>query len=268
MLDLNTEDSSSGATEVATDQATDQTIESAESVGNGAEATTETESELEYYQIGDIEATVDEIREWKEAHSKKQDTDKAWTQKTQALSADKKALDEKMQAYDSKLEAFNSLEGELDSFILGEYASVDLDKVLNEEGTDEYLRIQREIDKRRSLKSGLSQKLAKIREESIANAQKALHEMLGWADSAKQQSDVKAISSYVKEVNMPDADFNKINSPHVMSAFLEAAKYRELMSKREQTEKQVKKAPKVATPAATKQSSAPKSLAERMYGKR
>lgn len=255
VVDQNAEDST-GATEADIVTTQDEDVKTVEA---GAD-----DQEVEYYQIGDMELTLDEAKEWKAAYEKKRDTDKAWTQKTQSLSDERKAFEQERDSFSDKLEMLGSMESDIKGLMLGEYAEIDLDKVLEEQGTDEYLRVQREIEKRSKGFEGISKKYADMQNKYYSEAYKELSDSLGWSDEAKKAEDLKTIGSYVKDVGITEREFNKVTNPKIMSALLEAAKYRELKKKTSTTEKKVTQAPKISKPS-QKATAKPKTMAQRMY---
>lgn len=271
-----TEDST-GVTEVASQETGESVPETVEAEADNESVDVETESEgaetetedsaLEVYDFGDFQASYEDLVSWKDAHETRKSMNAAHTQRSQKLAAQAKEYEQKMSSVEAKLEQLASIESEIDKLALGDLADIDLDKVLAEEGAEEHLKYQREIDRRKAIKAVISQKIQKAQQAEIVQAQEFLSKMLDWSSEDKQKSDVASINAYVKDVEMPLKDFSKVSSPHVMQAFLEAQKYRELIKQREQTSKKVKKAPKITKPTAVAK---PKqlTLAERMYGKR
>lgn len=247
-------------------EATDAPVETLQTEGKAETTEDQTALDDAYYEIGELKASERELKEWKEAYETKKSKDADYTQKTQKLSAERKAFDEKQTALDSKLDLLGSMESEIESLLLGELKDVNLDKVLAEEGTDEYLRIQREIEKRKSGLGNVSKKFQEVQKSYFQEAYQQLSNSLGWADDSKRQSDMTAIQNYVKDAGIPEKDFNKVTSPKIMSAILEAAKYRDLMKNKASIEKKVIQAPKISKPATSHQTKQ-LSLAERMYGK-
>lgn len=259
MSDLeNTTEDSGGATEVeAVAQSEGTTDQSASSQGTGSDLPDEV-----YYDFDGEEVSASQLREWKSGHMKNAD----YTQKTQKHSAEVKAFNAQRDEFGQKLEMLSTLEADIEALALGDLRNVDLDKILAEEGTDEYLRVQRELDKRKQSLSGLTKKFADLQGNVIKEAHAKLVKDLGWSDPAKHKADVEAIQGYVKDAGIPEKEFAKIASPEIMKSILEAAKYRKLMTEKATVTKKVTQAPKATQP---KNSSSPKtlSLAERMYGK-
>lgn len=220
------------------------------------------QTEEVFYEIDGEEVSASQIKEWKSGHMKSAD----YTQKTQKHAADAKALKAEREEFGQKLEMLSALEAEIEALAMGDLKGVDLDKILNDHGTDEYLRVQRELDKRKQSLAGLTKKFGDLQGKVIQEAHAKLVKDLGWSDPAKQKADIDAIQSYVKEAGIPEREFAKITNPEIMKAILDASKYRKLQATKAASTKKVVKAPKATQPTI----SAPKttlSLAERMYGK-
>jgi len=263
----NTTEDSDGATEVASEETREDVPETERSESEGAE-TEVGEPELEAYDFGGFQASLDELTEWKEAYETQKSKNADYTQKTQKVSAQSKQAEAKLVEAESRLENLTLIESEIDKLVLGDLANIDLDKVLAEDGAEEHLKYQREIDKRKATKAVISQKIKKAQEAGLVESYKTLSTMLDWSDQDKQKNDVASINVYVKDVEMPLKDFNKVSDPYVMQAFLEAQKYRELIKKREQTSKKLKQAPKISKPSGAVKPAKQRTLAERMYGKK
>lgn len=217
-----------------------------------------------YYEIDGEEVSAEDVKKWKAGHLMQSD----YTKKTQALSEERKAFEASRNSFDEKLEMLSSLEADIEAMALGDLKGVDLDKILAEDGTEEYLRVQREIDKRKQSLSAMSQKYAAIQDKYFKEAHQQLSDALGWDDTAKRDSDIKSIQAYTKDAGITESEFSKVTNPKVMVAMVEAAKYRELMKRKEEVAKKVVKAPKVAKPSAQRSTQKPLTLAERMYGKK
>jgi hypothetical protein len=131
----------------------------------------------------------------------------------------------------------------------------------------EYLRVKELKENSGKKLAGLSQKVLAAQQALAEQGFKQLSETLGWSDTSKFESDKKTIQEYAKQTGITERDFQKVTSPAVMTAILEAAKYRKLQESNPTETKRVKQAPKIIKPAASKQTQ-PLSLAERMYGKK
>lgn len=255
---LNAEDST-GATEA---DMTQETIE-----GNEAEATNE-ESELEesYYEVEDIKATAKEFREWKKAYEGKKSQDADYTRKSQRNAEDAKQLKAEREKLSESLTLISELENEIAELAMGDLNKLDMEE-LRVNDPSEYLRVKELKEQRGKWRESLQQKLSTAQAKLAADGFEKLSKQHGWGDSEKFEADKKAIQSYVTETGMDQREFAKIVNPHVMSAFIEAAKYRELMKAKPTLNKRVTQAPKTSKPSASTEKK-PLSLAEKMYGKK
>lgn len=231
-----------------------------------SDATTDESSDLPedlYYDIDGEEVSAADIKKWKSGHLMQSD----YTRKTQALADERKRFQSERDELDSKLEMLRSAEADLEGLIMADLQGENLDE-LREYDVSKYLKVT-ETQKQRAAKlAEISQKFAKAQHELADRGFKQLSESLGWeANPEKFESDKKAISDYAKATGITDRDFQKINSPAVMSAILEAAQYRKLKESNPTETKRVKAPPKVLKPAKSV-SQRPLSLAERMYGKK
>lgn len=252
-------DDSIGATEVDHDAQ-----EAIESKAESVEAETE-QSDLPeevYYEIDGEEVSAEDVKKWKAGHLMQSD----YTKKTQALSEEKKAFEANKNSLEDKFEMLSSLEADIEAMALGDLKNVDLDKILAEEGTDEYLRVQREIEKRKASVKGLSDKFNAAQNKYFEDAYKQLSDSLGWNDESKREKDIASIQGYAKDAGITDREFAKVTNPKIMAALVEASKYRELMKRKDEVAKKVVKAPKVSKPSSPARTNKPLSLAERMYG--
>lgn len=255
-----TEDSA-GATEV--DHEAQEAIES-EAKSEDTESVQGDLPEEVYYEIDGEEVSAEDVKKWKAGHLMQSD----YTKKTQALSEEKKAFEASKTSLEEKFEMLSSLEADIENMALGDLKNVDLDKILAEEGTEEYLRVQREIEKRKASVKGLSEKFSAAQNKYFEEAYKQLSDSLGWSDESKRVQDISSIEKYVKDSGITEAEFSKVTNPKIMAALVEASKYRELMKRKDEVSKKVVKAPKVTKPSAPARSNKPLSLAERMYGKK
>lgn len=242
-------DDSPGATEVIEETGTETGEEN------------ENLQEEVYYEIDGEEVSLATIQQWKTGHMKDAD----YTQKTQKLSERSKALDAKDSEVKDRLDLLDSLEAEITNLALGELANVKLDDLVDD--PEKYTKTKHELEKRSKSLDALKSKYAGIKEKVIADNQKKLSESLGWADTAKQKSDLEAISNYVKGSSITEAEFVRIDSPGVFEAILKAEKYDKLVAEKPEILKKVKTAPKITKPGAS-EAGKPKSLAERMYGQK
>lgn len=259
MSDLLNAEDSTGATEA---DMTQETIE-----GNEAEATND-ESGLEesYYEVEDIKATAKEFREWKKAYEGKKSQDADYTRKSQRNAEDAKQLKAEREKLSESMTLISELENEIAELAMGDLNKLDMEE-LRINDPSEYLRVKELKEQRGKWRESLQQKLSTAQAKLAADGFEKLSKQHGWDNSEKFEADKKAIQSYVNETGMDQREFAKIINPHVMTALIEAAKYRELMKAKPTLNKRVTQAPKTSKPS-TSTEKKPLSLAEKMYGKK
>lgn len=213
-----------------------------------SDATTDESSDLPdelYYDIDGEEVSAADIKKWKSGHLMQSD----YTRKTQALADERKRFQSERDELDSKLEMLRSAEADLEGLIMADLNGANLDE-LREYDVSKYLEVTEKRKDRAAKLSELSQKFAKAQQEIADRGFKQLSESLGWdASPEKFESDKKSISEYAKATGITERDFQKIQSPAVMNAILEAATYRKLKESNPAETKKVKAAPKVAAPS-------------------
>lgn len=236
--------------------------------GENADTTSEAESGLDesYYEIEDIKATAKELREWKKAHEGKKSQDADYTRKSQRNAEESKQLKAEREKLNETLSMLSELENEIGELAMGDLKKLDMDE-LRTLDPSEYLRVKELKEQRSKWRESLTQKLSAAHAKLAAEGFEKLSKQHGWGDSEKFEADKKAIESYVNESGMDQREFAKIISPQVMTAILEAGKYRELMKAKPTINKRVTQAPKTSKPSAAADKK-PLSLAEKMYGKK
>ncbi len=213
-----------------------------------------------YYDLDGEEVSAADIKKWKAGHLMQSD----YTKKTQAHAEEVKRFKTEREQLDNRLETLTSLESELQELVLGDLSGVNMDE-LREDNPSEYLRVKELKEQRGQALRKAQTKLIQVQEEIAAQGFNQLKNTLGWDDQAKYEADKKAILGYAQDAGITQQEFAKVTSPAVMSAILEAAKYRKLMADKPSVTKRVKMAPKVSKPSASN-AAKPKTLAERMYG--
>lgn len=183
-----------------------------------------------------------------------------YSKKTMALSADRKetvALNESL----------NATIRELESLIVGDENSAELDELLEDGDTAEYLRRKKQIDASKA-------KLKKARgkaSESLAATQaeennKLIELMPEWSDPKVQKADVDAALSYANEIGMSTEELNNMANHKFVRALIDAGRYQKLKKSKPAVSKRktkpTKKAGVTKKPATNKQ----KSISELFYG--
>jgi hypothetical protein len=263
MLDTQTEPSNETSETESTGSPETEAALKSESTSQ-SHATDDNDDDLSevYYEVDGEEVSVADIKKWKSGHLMQSD----YTQKTQRVSEERKQVQSDREDLDKKLDLLRSVETDLNDLILGDLKKVDMD-YLRETDVSEYLKVEKLHKERSGKMAELSQKVLAMQQAIADQGFKQLSASLGWSDTSKFESDKKTIQEYAKQTGITERDFQKVTSPAVMTAILEAAKYRKLQESNPTETKRVKQAPKIIKPAASKQT-APLSLAERMYGKK
>lgn len=259
MLDQQIEtpvEDSTGATEA---------LETQDQIEGEAETTTE-ESGLEetYYEIGELQATEKEIREWRKAYEGKKSQDADYTRKSQANAKDRDQIKADRERLSESLTLLQEMENEIAEMALGDLSKLDMEE-LRQTDPSEYLRVKEIKEQRSKWRDSMNSKLSALHQKLANEGFQKLSEIHGWSDAEKFEADKKAITGYVNEVGLDQREFAKIINPHVMTALLEAAKYRELMKSKPTVSKRVVQAPKTSKPSQSSQKK-PLSLADRMFG--
>lgn len=234
-----------------------------------ADQATETSGELDeptYYEVEDIRATANDFREWKKAYDGKKSQDTDYTRKSQATAEERKKLNAEREQFSESLHMMQELEGEIASLAMGDLDKLDMDE-LRLHDPSEYLRVKELKEERSKWREKLSNKLQTMQRKVAEESFKKLSALNGWDDpesgAAKYEADTKAVQAYVTESGMDQRAFAKILDPQVMTAIIEAAKYRDLMKAKPTINKRVVQAPKTSKPSQSNQKE-PKSLAQRM----
>lgn len=250
-------DDSTGATDANTelDAQTQDAADTSDKSDEGLE---------DAYDFGEFQATLSDLKSWREAHDTKQSKDKDYTQKTQAIAKQRDELAAKQEQVDQTFELLEKLQSDLDDMLLSDFKGVDLAALIDEDPA-KYERTRQAMETRKQWKGEYQKKLNAAFEKATQEAQKSLFEELGWSgDEAKYKSESAEILEYVKSSGITNRSFSKVTDPKLMVALLKAAKYEALMAKKPAVSKQLKEAPKVTKPKVAS-SSAPKTLAQRMY---
>ena len=190
-----------------------------------------------------------------------------YTKKTQALATDRKQTE----ALNSDLKSFAD---EFESLIVNEASEAELNELLEDGDTAEYLRKTNEIKANKGKLKAIKAKQAEaFKATQTAENGKLIDQMKEWADpktgAATQKSDVDTALSYATEVGFTNDDLEKLADHKVIRALIDAGKYRALKKSKPFVNKR-------KTPAAKKASKKPSqdsgknilSEAEKFYAKK
>jgi hypothetical protein len=234
-----------------------------------ADQSSETSGELDdatFYEVEDIRATANDFREWKKAYEGKKSQDADYTRKSQVTAEERKKLNAEREQFSESLHMMRELEGEIHALAMGDLDKLDMEE-LRIHDPSEYLRVKELKEDRAKWREKLSTKLQTMQQKVAEESYKKLSALNGWDDpesgAAKYEADTKAVQAYVTESGMDQRSFAKILDPQVMTAIIEAAKYRELMKAKPTINKRVVQAPKTSKPSQSNQKT-PKTLAQRM----
>jgi hypothetical protein len=211
-----------------------------------------TDEELEYYQIGDIEATLEEVKEWKEGSLRQAD----YTKKTQELSDRKKAFESvEVETNNIKADLIDKA-ANLEVLIKETDEEHDMED-LKEYDPAEYLRIKELQDKRKAAVKEVKDSYVQTNNQSNftqeqlqAESQKVFADNPTWLDDKGQQTeacknDLKLANDYLDKIGMPNEERSSIVSSLHWKLVMDAAKSTQVASKAEVIKKKVRKAPTV-----------------------
>lgn len=211
------------------------------------------EEESLYFDIDGEQITLDQIREWKRGNLRESD----YTQKTQALSAERKEIESIKQKHVEKLNKLDTKIEELESLLQTEENAVDWDDLI-ETDPSQYLKLQKQQAKRREkLKEAQESKLAeqnRMREEYLNKQMVMMRDLVPeWQDDSgfteEANKDIPIIQSYLQTKSFSPDDINQVVDARLWAVFRDAARYNAIKGKKPTVDRQLKKAPKVIKPA-------------------
>jgi hypothetical protein len=219
------------------------------------------------YQIGDKEITLSRLAELEKGELLQSD----YTKKSQLNAQSKKDLEAKHVLADENskrlLDTISKLEGsikaELDSEELEELRDTDI-----AEFTRRKEALAAKSEQAKQAKKDFEAKQAEENQErALVERELLISSQPTWSDPKVMEADISLIEKFVTTLELSDKDFNSLGSHKLMNMALSAAKYEQLQSSAEETEKQIQKAPNVIK-ATVKQSTPKLSRADRFYGKK
>lgn len=218
------------------------------------------------YEINGKEVTQKELNEWEDSHKRVKSFQADYTKKTQLLADDRKQFATQKQQLDTSLQTLSGIVEGLQQEILGDLNKVNWDE-LREYDTAGYLKQKEIVEQKKGRLAELAKQHNDLVQAQALQESQQLHQVLGWADQAKKDADIKTIQDYAKAKGIEDSVAN-VRDHKVMLALLDAAKYQALQQKKPGVLKQVKAAPKVVTkPSKQAPPEPPKSAADLFYSK-
>lgn len=232
----------------STDNSEEEVEESVESEDDTNDAVDE-DKELEYFQIGDIEATLEEIKEWKNGSLRKAD----YTKKTQEVAEARKAVEaltaETTKVKEDLINKAAMLEVLIDESSLTEEEMLEL----REYDPAEYLEKKELQEKRKQALEKVKESLlnTKHSEAYIQQEQaKVFANNKEWTDAngkvtEKCTQDLAKVKEYVEKLGMTEEEKSSIVSSKHWQILIDAAINTSKIDKKEVLKKKVVKAPTV-----------------------
>lgn len=229
------------------------------------------DQELLYIDLDGEEVSLDQVREWKAGHMKDAD----YTQKTQKVAADRKALEEERNSFNSEREKLSELSAQLE-VLIAEDDEIDWNE-LREYEPERYIELKEKADKRKKAldeikaKSPEQEATNQLTQEELQAESDDLFTSQGWKDKdgkldeAKYKKDQEMLLDYLNKQGYSQEEYSQINRAHHFKTLLDAARYQLQQKKGSALKKKVKAAPKVTKPKPGK--SPAKSAADVFYSK-
>lgn len=213
------------------------------------------------YDLGDgKEKTLAEIKAALDGGLRQDD----YTRKTQALSEDRAQFETQRAALGEKLQTMADIEAELESALLGDLKGVNLNEMLENDNSADYLKAKEKIEATKATVARLSAKRQQVQAQLISERSQELHTAMEWDNPSKKEEDLKLILGFAQRENVPQQEFAKFLHPAIMKAFRLAEQHVKLQEGKPETRKRVRRGPKV--PGATNRTARKgQSLASRMY---
>jgi len=189
-----------------------------------------------------------------------------YTKKTQALAEDRK----KVEALNADLSSYIA---EFESLIVGGVDEGELNELLEDGDTAEYLRRTKEIEANKGKLKAMKAKQAEAFKKVQADESKKLVDsMTEWGDGKKgaeaQAADIDTAINYANEIGFTKEDLEKLADHKVFRALIEAGKYRALKKSKPAISKRKTPAAKKASKKPAQGASKKLSPAELFYGKK
>lgn len=209
--------------------------------------------EESFYEIDGEQITLEQIRDWKRGYLRESD----YTQKTQALSSERKEIEGIKQKQAEKLQKLDASISELESLLQTEEEAVDWDELI-ETDPSQYLKLQKKQKARRDKLDAAQQKrdaeMSKAREEYLNQQSVKLRELIPeWIDESgkytdSMSSEIPNIHKYLQNNAFSADDINQVVDARFWAVFRDAFRYNAIKDKKPTVDRQLKKAPKVIKP--------------------
>ena len=235
--------------EVEETESEEDDIEESEESEQDTDSHDELEEELEVYDFGEFEASLEDIKEWKEGSLRQSD----YTKKTQALSEEKKAFEAEKESVSAQLEKIKEQAAMLEVLIEEENLTDEEWAELREYDPSEYLEKKEKQDKRKSALEAIKAKNStpQYSQEYIQAEQAKIFEANpDWLTkdgklSEKATKDLKMVNDYLDTIGYSPEKRQNMVSAAEWRMVLDAAKNVSKSEKTEVIKKKLKKAPTV-----------------------
>lgn len=206
------------------------------------------DEDKDLYQIGDIQATLDEVKSWKEGHMRLSD----YTKKTKEISQIRKRSEESEKQFNEAIKAVNEDADKL-KVLISEYEE-DIDwEDLREYEHEKYIVEKEKQEKRKQALSNI-EKYKQVEEQKYINDEKnkLYNSNPEWFDEKGSvtdnfHKDMGLIDNFLSKKGFTSEDVNKITNHKVWNLILESAKNSgastEHKKKKDVLKKKLKKAP-------------------------
>ena len=241
-----------------TDETTDEEIIE-ESDAEEIEESEDDEEQQESITVNGEEITPAQIEEMQKQQLMHAD----YTKKTQAISEERKQI----VALNSDLTSSIEI---LESLIVEEENADDLNELLEDNDTAEYIRRTKQIEaKKAKLVEAKKRQADALKSTQAAENQKLVTVMTEWSDpksgATTQKADIDAALSYASEIGLDSDSLDKLSDHRIIRALIDAGKFRKLKDSKPEVKKRKTTASK-KTSKKTAQGKKTKSLTELFYG--
>jgi len=197
------------------------------------------------YQIGDKEITLSRLAELEKGELLQSD----YTKKSQLNAQSKKDLEAKHVLADEYAKRLSDTITKLEESIKAESDSEELEELRDTDMAEWSRRKEALAAKSEQAKKAKKELEAKQAEEtqerSLVERELLISSNPKWVDQKVMDADIALIENFVTKMELTDKDFNSLGSHKLINMALSAAKYDQLQSSAEETEKQIQKAPNV-----------------------
>ncbi len=212
------------------------------------------EGDLFYYEIDGEEVSSQQIKEWKSKGLMQSD----YTQKTQALSEERKSFEEERNTFNAQQSELSEKLALVEAMIQEDTPSAETLAEWREYEPEKLLDYQEKQAKRKELLESAKQVAPQSNFDAEAEHKKLWDANPQWVDNGKPskafEQDSKLIQDYANEAGYSSEEFSTFGAKHIQT-LLDAAKFKAAQKSNASVTKKVRKAPVSTKPKAQAQSS-------------